>query len=69
MLALKPRVASRQPARFEKIVIVTRNTQLEELLARFNTAAQARFYLQQAGELFEPIRLVRDYFIITETDF
>ena len=55
MLALKPRVASRQPARFEKVVIVTRNTQLEELLARFNSTAQARFYLEHAGEAFEPI--------------
>jgi NAD kinase len=48
-------VQSRQQARFEKVVIVTRMTQLEELLARFNTTAQARFYLQHAGEPFEPI--------------
>ena len=55
MLAQKLKIQSRQSAQFEKVVIVTRMTQLEELLARFNTAAQARFYLQQAGELFEPI--------------
>ena len=31
----------------EKIVIVTRRTQLEELVNRFNSKAQARFYLEQ----------------------
>ena len=41
--------------RFEQVVIVTRMTQLEALLARFNTTAQARFYLEHAGEAFEPI--------------
>lgn len=55
MLAVKRRVQSQQQTRFEKVVIVTRMTQLEELLARFNTTAQARFYLEHAGESFEPI--------------
>jgi len=57
MYARKAKVtlASNRQARFEKVVIVTRMTQLEELLARFNTAAQARFYLEHAGEIFEPI--------------
>lgn len=32
-----------------KIVLVVRETRLEELKARFNTAGQARFYVEQAG--------------------
>ncbi|MFO7541172.1 MAG: sugar kinase, partial [Chloroflexota bacterium] len=34
---------------FEKIVLVTRQTRLEELIARFNTKAQARFYIEHSG--------------------
>jgi NAD kinase len=55
MFALKPSARTTRSPRFEKVVIVTRMTQLEELLARFNTTAQARFYLEHAGEAFEPI--------------
>lgn len=33
----------------EKIVIVTRQTRLQELIARFNTRDQARFYIEHAG--------------------
>jgi NAD kinase len=33
----------------EKIVVVTRKTRLEELVARFNTREQARFYIEHAG--------------------
>ena len=47
--ASTPRVA------FEKVVIVTRKTQLEELVARFNSVPQARFYLEHAGQSFDPI--------------
>lgn len=32
-----------------KIVLVVRETRLEDLKARFNTAAQARFYVEQMG--------------------
>jgi len=32
-----------------KIVLVTRPTRLGELIARFNTAAQARFYVEHLG--------------------
>jgi NAD kinase len=32
-----------------KVVLVVRETRLEELKARFNTASQARFYVQQLG--------------------
>lgn len=34
---------------FKKIVIVTRKTRLEELIERFNTRSQAKFYLEHAG--------------------
>ena len=34
---------------FEKIVLVTRKTRLEELIERFNTRAQAQFYIEHAG--------------------
>jgi NAD kinase len=39
----------------ESVVIITRKTQLDDLVARFNTRAQARFYLEQAGHSFEAI--------------
>src|SRR3990172_10110278 len=35
-----------------KVVLVTRRTRLEELVARFNTAAQARFYVERRGADF-----------------
>lgn len=53
--------ATRSPAhnmrgkRFENVVIVRRRTELEELVHRFNTAAQARFYLEHAGQDFAPV--------------
>jgi NAD kinase len=34
---------------FDKIVLVTRKTRLEELIERFNTQAQAQFYIEHAG--------------------
>ncbi|HEX6751850.1 MAG TPA: hypothetical protein VF092_31435 [Longimicrobium sp.] len=34
---------------YEKIVVVTRKTRLEELVERFNTRAQAQFYIEHAG--------------------
>lgn len=42
-------------AKREKVVIVTRKTALEELVARFNTVGQAKFYLEHAGQDFAPI--------------
>lgn len=33
----------------EKIVVVTRRTRLEELVARFNTLPQAKFYIEHMG--------------------
>ncbi|MFZ5876445.1 MAG: sugar kinase [Nitrospirota bacterium] len=40
---------------YEKVVIVTRKTQLEELIYRFQTRGQAKFYLEHAGEDFATI--------------
>jgi NAD kinase len=34
---------------FEKIVVVTRKTRLEGLIERFNTRAQAKFYIERSG--------------------
>ena len=34
---------------FKKLVIVTRKTRLEELIERFNTRSQAKFYIEHAG--------------------
>jgi len=42
-------------ALYENVVIITRKTELEELTDRFNTVAQARFYLEHAGQDFGPI--------------
>lgn len=35
--------------KIEKAVVVRRSTRLEELVARFNTRAQAKFYIEHAG--------------------
>jgi NAD kinase len=37
---------------FEKIVVVTRKTRLEELIERFNSREQARFYIEHMGGEF-----------------
>lgn len=34
---------------FDKIIVVTRKTRLEDLVARFNSRAQAKFYIEHAG--------------------
>ena len=39
----------------ERLVIVTRETRLEELKQRFVTLEQARFYLDRAGQDIEPL--------------
>ncbi|MBI2194658.1 MAG: NAD(+)/NADH kinase [Planctomycetes bacterium] len=38
---------------FDKIVVITQKTALEELIERFNTREQARFYLEHMGTSFE----------------
>lgn len=47
-------------ARREKIVIVTRKTMLEDLIARFGTVGQARFYLEHAGQDFGAIEAAHE---------
>jgi NAD kinase len=37
---------------FDKVVVVTRKTALEELVERFNTVPQARFYIEHSGVSF-----------------
>ena len=41
--------ATTRQGAFEKIVLVTRKTRLAELVERFNTLAQAKFYIEHAG--------------------
>jgi len=36
-----------------KIILIVRHTRLDELIARFNTEAQARFYIQHLGADFD----------------
>jgi NAD kinase len=38
---------------YDKLVIVTRRTRLEELITRFNTRGQAKFYIEHAGGDFK----------------
>jgi len=45
---------------YEKIIIVTRKTRLQELIERFNTEAQARFYIEQSGGNFSEYKLEDD---------
>ena len=47
-------------SRFERVVIVTRRTELEDLVLRFNTVAQARFYLEHSGSSFAGIQAAHD---------
>jgi NAD kinase len=43
---------TQMPGRDRKAVLVTRKTRLEELIARFHTAAQAKFYVEHLGADF-----------------
>lgn len=47
-------------ARYENVIIVTRRTELDDLVRRFNTKAQAKFYLKQAGQSFAAIEEAHD---------
>ena len=40
-------------ANYEKLVVVTRRTRLEELTDRFNTKGQAKFYIERTGGNFD----------------
>jgi len=37
----------------ESILVVTKRTPLEELIARFNSRDQAKFYIEHAGQSFD----------------
>jgi NAD kinase len=45
------------------IVVVTQKTALEELVERFNTPAQARFYLEHAGASFDEYQAAHDAYV------
>jgi NAD kinase len=50
-------------AAFDKIVVITQKTALEELLERFNTRDQARFYLEHMGASFESYQSAHDAYV------
>ena len=45
---------------YEKIVLITLKTRLEELIERFNTREQAKFYIEHAGGDFSAYLLEHD---------
>jgi len=45
---------------WERIVVVTRKTALEELIERFNTRDQARFYIEHMGGRFDEYQAAHD---------
>lgn len=45
---------------WEKIVVVTRKTALDELVERFNTRDQARFYIEHMGDSFAEYEAAHD---------
>jgi NAD kinase len=47
-------------AQFETAIVVTRKTELDELVARFATVPQARFYLEHAGQDFDHIQAAHE---------
>ena len=47
---------------YEHVIVVTRQTELEELTVRFNTVSQARFYLERAGQDFDPILQAHEHY-------
>lgn len=45
---------------FEKIIVITKKTALEELIERFNTRDQARFYIEHMGGSFDEYQAAHD---------
>jgi NAD kinase len=43
--------------KIERAIVVTRRTRLEDLVARFNTVAQAKFYIEHSGADFSDYEL------------
>lgn len=50
-------------AAFDKVVVVTRKTALDELVERFNTREQARFYIEHLGQSFADYRSAHDTYV------
>jgi NAD kinase len=46
-----------------KIILVTRRTRLEDLTARYHTAAQARFYVEHLGADFSDYQIEHDTYL------
>jgi NAD kinase len=49
----------------ERIILVTRKTRLEELVERFNTRPQARFYIEHSGGDFDRYEVEHDTYHAT----
>ena len=47
---------------FDKIIVVTKKTALEELIERFNSKSQARFYIEHSGASFEEYEEAHDMY-------
>ena len=54
--------------RLEKIVVVTRKTRLEELIERFNTRPQAKFYIEHMGLDFSDYEQEHEVFTAAARD-
>ncbi len=48
---------------YDKLVVVTRKTRLQQLVARFNTRGQARFYIEHAGGDFADYQREDDTYV------
>lgn len=48
----------------EKIVVITKKTQLEELVERFNTRGQARFYVEHMGLSFAEYLAAHETYVV-----
>jgi NAD kinase len=46
-----------------KIILITRRTRLEDLIARFNTAGQAKFYIEHSGADFSDYQLEHETYL------
>src|SRR5262245_40432479 len=65
---VRPNERTDKQGGFEKVVLVTRKTRLAELMERFNTRAQAKFYIEHSGGDFREYELEDDaYRRATET--
>ena len=49
-----------EPSGERKLVLVKRKTRLEDLLVRFNSVAQARFYVEHLGADFSDYQREHD---------